>query len=80
MRTHTTARDARYYRNKEETERAFKDGWFCTGDIGERTAQGCVRIIDRRKHIFKLAQGEFVAPERCCHVTNLFLFKGFISR
>jgi long-chain acyl-CoA synthetase len=54
----------RYFRNEEETQRAIKDGWFCTGDIGERLSNGSIRIIDRRKHIFKLAQGEFVAPER----------------
>ena len=38
--------------------------------MGELTADGCLRVVDRIKNMFKLAQGEYVAAE---HLENKFV-------
>ncbi|EXJ92141.1 long-chain acyl-CoA synthetase [Capronia epimyces CBS 606.96] len=54
-----------YYKNQEETAKAFTDdGWFKTGDICSVDELGRFSIIDRRKNVLKLAQGEYISPER----------------
>jgi long-chain acyl-CoA synthetase len=60
-----------YYKNPEETAKAVEaDGWFHTGDIVEVDALGRFKIIDRKKNVLKLAQGEYISPER---IENVYM-------
>lgn len=53
-----------YWRNAAETDRALRDGWLHTGDIGEIDEAGRIRITDRKKDIIVNDKGENVSPQK----------------
>ncbi|EGT48080.1 hypothetical protein CAEBREN_08383 [Caenorhabditis brenneri] len=67
-----------YYKNPEATAASFtEDGYLKTGDIGRFTPEGSLQIIDRRKNVFKLPQGKFVAPDL---TESLYTSSRFVSQ
>lgn len=66
-----------YYGHPEETASVFKDGWFTTGDVGHLDEQGHLYITDRKKDLFKLSNGKYVAPQQ---IESLLKQSEFVSQ
>ena len=52
-----------YYNHKETTDAVIEDGWFQTGDVGRMDEEGHLFITDRKKDLFKLSNGKYIAPQ-----------------
>ncbi len=67
-----------YYKMPEKTQEVFnEDGWFCTGDIGHLDEDGWLFVTDRKKSLFKLSTGKYVAPQP---IENALVNSGFIEQ
>jgi long-chain acyl-CoA synthetase len=52
-----------YWNRPEETAKTMSNGWFHTGDQGERTPNGNWRVVGRLKNLLVLSSGHNIAPE-----------------
>lgn len=66
-----------YYGHPEATNAAMRDGWFATGDVGRIDNQGHIWITDRKKDLFKLSNGKYVAPQQ---IESLLKQSEFVSQ
>jgi long-chain acyl-CoA synthetase len=54
-----------YYNKPDETAAVFtEDNWFKTGDVGFKDEHGHFHLTDRKKELFKLSNGKYVAPQQ----------------
>ncbi len=65
-----------YYKNKDDTNNSIQDGWFYSGDIGELTPEGYLKITDRKKDIIITSGGKNVAPQK---IENMMKTQAYIS-
>ena len=63
-----------YWNRPKESEKAFANGWFKTGDIGDLDEDGFLSVTDRKKDLLKTSGGKFIAPqpiENCIKLNSL---------
>jgi long-chain acyl-CoA synthetase len=60
-----------YWNMKKETEEVIKNGWLHTGDIGEITKDGNLKITDRKKEIIVNLGGDNISPSKIENLLSL---------
>ena len=65
-----------YWNRPEETQDAFVDGWFKTGDIGMLDEDGFLSVTDRKKDLLKTSGGKFITPQPIENSLKLNTFVG----
>ena len=63
-----------YWNKKKETEDIIKDGWLYTGDIGEITQDGNLKITNRKKEIIVNLGGDNISPSSA--ILTMLVLKG----
>jgi long-chain acyl-CoA synthetase len=66
-----------YYGHPEETASVLSNEWFATGDVGHLDKEGHLYITDRKKDLFKLSNGKYVAPQQ---IESLLKQSEFVSQ
>jgi long-chain acyl-CoA synthetase len=66
-----------YYGHPEETASVLSDEWFATGDVGHVDKEGHLYITDRKKDLFKLSNGKYIAPQQ---IESLLKQSEFVSQ
>jgi len=65
-----------YWNRPDETDCAFEDDWFKTGDIGNLDEEGFLSVTDRKKDLLKTSGGKFIAPQPIENSLKLNAFIG----
>ena len=66
-----------YFKNPLKTQEALHGEWMCSGDVAMVLDTGALKIFDRAKNVFKLSQGEYLAPEK---LENVYIQSEWVAQ